>query len=134
MDFRMRHSHGRNFCLILFNFWYNVSKGNSVFTIKNQQNRSVTFGFTKNRAYDFSLFSPKNCRQIKTVRYWQVRCRFWLIRTCWTQIWHHFFDWRSNSRFSQKKTRKREVTVYIKMTDYVDIALSDLVLIMWSLW
>ena len=63
LNFRMRHSHGRNFCPILFKFGSDVAMGNPVFAIENQQNRSVTFGFTKNRAYDFLRFSPKNCRQ-----------------------------------------------------------------------
>ena len=63
LNFRMRHSHGRNFCPILFKFWSDVAKGNPVFAIENQQNRSVTFGFTKNRAYNFLRFSPKNHRQ-----------------------------------------------------------------------
>ena len=59
LNFRMRHSHGRNFCPILFKFGSDVAKGNPVFGIENQQNRSVTFGFTKNRAYEFLRFSPK---------------------------------------------------------------------------
>ena len=63
LNFRMRHSHGRNFCPILFKFWSDVAMGNPVFAIENQLNRSVTLGFTKNRAYDFLRFSPKNCRQ-----------------------------------------------------------------------
>ena len=62
LNFRMRHSHGRNFCPILFKFGSDVAKGNPVFGIENQQNRLVTIGFTKNRADDFSRFSPKNCR------------------------------------------------------------------------
>ena len=64
LNFRMRHSHGRNFCPILFKFGTDVAKGNPVFAIENQQNRSVTFGFTKSRAYDFLRFSPKIAAQI----------------------------------------------------------------------
>ena len=30
-----------------------------MFALENQQNRPVTFGFIKNRAYDFLRFSPK---------------------------------------------------------------------------
>ena len=63
LNFRMRHSHGRNFCPILFKFWSDVAMGNPVFAIENQQNRSVTFGITKNRAYDFLRFLPQNRRQ-----------------------------------------------------------------------
>ena len=76
MNFRMRHSHGRNFCPIVFKFWSDVAMGNPVFAIENQQNRSITFGFTKNRAYDFLRFSPKIAAKIKIVRYLQVRCHF----------------------------------------------------------
>ena len=60
LNFRMRNSQGRNFCPILFKFGSDVAMGNPVFAIENQQNRSVTFGFTKNRAYAFSLFFAQN--------------------------------------------------------------------------
>ena len=79
LNFRMRHSHGRNFCPILFKFGSDVAKGNPVFAIENQQNQSVTSGFTKNRAYDRSRFRPKIAAEIKIDRYRQVRCRFRLI-------------------------------------------------------
>ena len=80
--FPMRHSHGRNFGPIFFKFGHNVALRYPVFAIENQQNRSVTSGFIKNRAYDFSRFSPKIAAKTKIVRYRQVRCRFRLIRTC----------------------------------------------------
>ena len=67
MNFRMRHSHGRNFCLILFKFGSDVAMGNPMFAIENQQNRSVTFGFIENRTYDFLRFSPKIAAQTKIV-------------------------------------------------------------------
>ena len=44
LNFRMRHSHGRNFCPILFKFWSDVAMGNPMFAIENQQNRWVTSG------------------------------------------------------------------------------------------
>ena len=62
LDLRMRHSHGRSFCPILFKFGSDLAMGNPVFANENQQNGSVYFGFTKNRAYDFLRFSPKNRR------------------------------------------------------------------------
>ena len=82
LNFRMRHSHGRNFCPILFKFGSDVAMGTPVFAIENKQNRSVTSGFTKNRANDFSRFRPKIAAKIKIVQNRQVRCRLRLIRTC----------------------------------------------------
>ena len=82
-----RHSHGRNFGLISFKFEHDVEFCQPVFAIENQQNQLIRSGFIKNRAYDFSRFSPKIAAKTKIVRYRQVRGRFRLTRTCWTRIW-----------------------------------------------
>ena len=66
LNFPMRYSRGRNFCPILFKFGYDVVMGNPVSAIENQQNRSVTFGFIKNRAFEFSRISPKIAAKITT--------------------------------------------------------------------
>ena len=77
----MLHSHGRNFDQIPFKIEDDLELGHPVFAIENQQNRLLTSGFIKNRANDFSRFSPKIAAETKIVRYRQVRCRFRLIQT-----------------------------------------------------
>ena len=58
-----RHSHGRNFGPIYFKLIHDVAYRYPVFAIENQQNRLVTSGFIKNRAYDFFEFFTQNSRQ-----------------------------------------------------------------------
>ena len=127
LNFRMRHSHGRNFCPILFKFGSDVAMGNPVFAIENQQNRSVTFGFTKNRAYDFSRFSPKNRRQNQNCPIQASEVSFSTNSDMLNTNLIIFFRFEKSLPVQSEKSRKREVISYIKMTEYVDIALSDLV-------
>ena len=56
LNFPMRHAHDRYVCLILFKFGYDVAICNPLFGNENQENRSITSGFIKNRTYDFFFF------------------------------------------------------------------------------
>ena len=85
LNFPMRHAHDRYVCLILFKFGYDVAICNPLFGNENQENRSITSGFIKNRTYDFFFFlrfSPRIDSKIKFVRQKQARCRFRIIKTC----------------------------------------------------
>ena len=57
--FPFRHYHGCKFALIFLKIRHKLQSCLPMFAIENQQNRLVTFGFTKNRAYEFLRFSPK---------------------------------------------------------------------------
>ena len=57
LNFPMRHAHDRYVCLILFKFGYDVAICNPLFGNENQENRSITSGFIKNRTYDFFFFA-----------------------------------------------------------------------------
>ena len=50
--FSMGHSHGRNFCPILFKFEYKVQSCCLQFAIENQQNRSISFDAITDRVFE----------------------------------------------------------------------------------
>ena len=90
--FRLRHSHGRYFDPTLFKYEYVVARGNPVFAIGNQPNRSVTL----EPHVQLSRLCPKSPPKITFSDIGKRAVVFKKIRHAKYEAENIFFGWKSH--------------------------------------